>query len=197
MTTIAKHILNAVPENSKVLDLGCGEGTLLSALIKEKNCTGYGIDLNHDCVISCTKKGISAFQSDIEEGISGFSDQLFDMVILSQTLQQVTNPLEVIDSILRISKRAIVTFPNFAHWTIRLSLLFGYIPKSKSLPYEWHNTPNIRVISIKSFRRMCKKNRINVVQELNLFEPSIFNRLFSHLFPNLLCSRGMFVIEKK
>ena len=113
-----------------------------------------------------------------------FSDQSFDMVILSQTLQQVNAPLDLIRSMLRIGKKVIVTFPNFAHWTIRLSLLFGYIPKSKSLPYEWYNTPNIRVISIHSFKKMCKKNNIRIVEEISLFAPGLINTLFSKGFPN-------------
>ncbi|RAP38832.1 methionine biosynthesis protein MetW [Candidatus Marinamargulisbacteria bacterium SCGC AAA071-K20] len=197
MNKITKQILDKVPKNAKVLDLGCGDGSLLSTLIKEKNCSGYGIDLNHDCIIDCTKKGISAFQSDMESGLDGFSDQFFDVVILSQTLQQVNKPLDLIKNMLRISKQAIVTFPNFAHWTIRFSLLFGDIPKSKALPYEWYDTPNIRVISIQSFREMCKKNKINIVEELSIYERGILNFCLAPLAPNFFCHRGMFLIEKK
>ena len=196
MNQLTQSIVHHIPQNAKVLDLGCGDGTLLSTLIKKKECTGYGIDFDHECIVTCTKKGISAFQGNIEDGLSAFSDQSFDMVILSQTLQQVNAPLDLIRSMLRIGKKVIVTFPNFAHWTIRLSLLFGYIPKSKSLPYEWYNTPNIRVISIHSFKKMCKKNNIRIVEEISLFAPGLINTLFSKGFPNYFCDRGMFIIER-
>ena len=107
MNQLTQSIVHHIPQNAKVLDLGCGDGTLLSTLIKKKECTGYGIDFDHECIVTCTKKGISAFQGNIEDGLSAFSDQSFDMVILSQTLQQVNAPLDLTRSMLRIGKKVI------------------------------------------------------------------------------------------
>jgi methionine biosynthesis protein MetW len=181
-------IISFIPPHSKILDLGCGNGELLTVLKTSKKCHCYGVDINYDNIISCTQRGISVFQGNLDEGLSGFSDQSYDVVILSQTLQQVQRPLFVIEEMLRVGKMAIVTFPNFAHWKTRLQLFFGKIPQTKTLPYFWYDTPNIRVISIDSFRTLCDEKNIEIVKENHVTPIAIV--------PNLLATRGVFLIEK-
>lgn len=175
------YILNTIPNGARVLDLGCGDGDLLDQLRKEKNCQGYGIDIQYDHILACTKRGISTFHGNIDEGLSDFSDHAFDYVILSQTLQQVTRPLYVIEEMLRVGHKAIITFPNFGYWEIRLQLLLtGQAPKTKTLPYEWYDTPNIRVVSIRDFRHLCDQNNIKILSDNQ---------------SNLFSKKGLFVVE--
>lgn len=194
-TAVTTQIVDLIPKHAKVLDLGCGEGTLLNALIQKKEIQGYGIEIDHEKVTSCVKKGLSVFQGNLDEGLSGFSEQFYDVVILSLTLQQVRDPKLVLREMLRIGKKAIITFPNFAHLSCRLQLLRGRIPQSRELPYSWHDTPNIRVISIHAFKQLCEENQITILKEIPLFKPTLFNTLFSPIFPNLCCEKGMFVIQ--
>jgi len=190
------HIVKLIPEGSKVLDLGCGDGSLLLELIEKKNVTGYGIDIQKENIISCIKRGISVFQGNIDECLEDIPENSFDFVILSQTLQQIQEPYYVISQVLRIGKKAIVSFPNFAHWTIRLNLISGNIPKSSALPYEWYNTPNIRVMSVKSFRKFCALKNIDILEEHYVYNPTYFEKWNVALFPNLLSEKGVFVIQK-
>ena len=187
LSPIKKELFHLIPEGSRVLDLGCGNGDLLAALMQKKSVKGYGVEIDFDSVTSCIKRGISVYHGDVSEAITGFSDNSFDLVILSQTLQQVQNPLFLLDEILRIGKTAIVTFPNFAHWRVRLSLFFGDIPQTKTLPYEWYDTPNIRVASIKGFRRLCKQKGVDIVSE---------RAGTTHIMSNLFCSKGLFVLQR-
>lgn len=187
LSALKNEIFNLIPEGSRVLDLGCGNGDLLEALQREKNVNGYGIEIDFDSVTTCIQRGISVYHGDIEEAITGFSDKAFDVVILSQTLQQVQHPVYLLHEILRIGKRAVVSFPNFAHWHVRLSLFFGIIPKTKSLPFEWYNTPNIRVASISGFRQLCKNEGFTIAYE---------GTGTTQLLSNLFCSKGLFILEK-
>ncbi|RAP31250.1 methionine biosynthesis protein MetW [Candidatus Marinamargulisbacteria bacterium SCGC AG-343-D04] len=189
-----EDILSYISKKDQVLDLGCGEGDLLELLRDKKSIDGYGIEKDPGNVMNCIQKGLSVFHGDIQEGLSQFPDQSFDTVILSQTLQQVQNPLEVIHEMCRVGKVAIVTFPNFAHWKTRFQLLKGIIPKSDALPYEWYNTPNIRVVSIKSFKRICKKEKIRILHQKAF---SSTKRLALPLLHNLCGQRALFVIKKE
>jgi methionine biosynthesis protein MetW len=190
-------LVDLVEPGSRVLDLGCGDGELLDRLRLEKNVQGYGIDILYDSILACTRRGISAFQGNLDEGLSDFSDHAFDHVILSQTLQQVNRPLFVIDEMLRVGKKGIVTFPNFGYWDVRLQVLLnGHAPKTKTLPYEWYETPNIRVLTIQDFRDLCRDQDISIVGEYAI--DTFFSRtILPHSLYNLMCRRGLFVIDKK
>ena len=188
---IAKYVNN----NARVLDLGCEKGDLLNYLQEKKEVRGYGVELKQEHVVSCIEKGISVFQGDLDEGLKEFSDKSFDVAILSQTLQQVKEPLKLMDEMCRVAKIAIVSFPNFAHYSSRLSLLKGHIPKTKNLPFEWYDTPNIRVVSLKSFRLVCKKHRFEIISEETFVGQNKLLRILNFR-PNLLSQKGLFVIKK-
>ena len=181
-----EKIIDLVPEKSRVLDLGCGNGELLQALMQKKDCYGYGVDLDFHNIRHCIKRGISVFQGNINEGLQEFNDKSFDIVLLSQTLQEM----------LRVGKKGIVTFPNFGHWHVRLNMIVkGYSPKTKTLPYDWHNTPNIRVVTIKDFRRLCEQKKIRICEEVPLSKNSLLSTL-PLSFSNLLSQQGLFMLEK-
>lgn len=194
---IQKQVIKEINKSSKVLDLGCGDGRLLEFLVNKKKVNAYGIDIKFDNIISCTQKGLSVFHGDLNEGLPGFSDNSFDTVILSQTLQQVQDPQLLLNEMLRVGKKGIVTFPNFAHYTVRFNLMFkGKAPKTKQLPYEWYDTPNIRVLSIKNFKELCKKLDIKIEKEIPIFSNMLERILLPNRLTNLLAREGMFVISK-
>ena len=191
-------LFNQIKKKSKVIDLGCGGGVLLNELIHKKSCDGYGIEQNFQEVLVAMGRGIPVYQGDILVGLKQFDDGTFDIAILSQTLQQVMNPIDVIHEMCRVSKKAIVTFPNFGHWKVRFHLLTkGYSPKTKQLPHEWHNTPNIRVITIKDFRKLCAENNINILKEIPLAKFKFQRLMFPLRFTNFWTEKGIFIIEKK
>ena len=183
-----------IPVGSRILDLGCGNGDLLQALKQSHSIQGYGIDIKNSHVLSCLKKGLSIYHGSIEDGIRDFQDHSFDVVILSQTLQQIQEPLNLLNEIVRVGKKAIITFPNFGYWRMRLQLLKGKAPRSVELPYTWYNTPNIRVITTYDFIDMCRSNRIRISEQYPLF-PKYFKWL-PNRFGNLLASKAMFIIER-
>ena len=190
-------VFNQIKSSSRVIDLGCGDGQLLDALIQKKQCAAYGVEQNFKSVLMAMEKGIPTFQGDILEGLKQFDDNAFDVAILSQTLQQVMNPIDVILELCRVSKSAIVTFPNFGYWRIRLQLLTsGHSPKTKQLPYEWHNTPNIRVITINDFRQLCSENNLVIQKEIPLVRFKLQRLLFPLKLTNLFTQQGVFVITK-
>ena len=137
MDNTTQKIINSISENARVLDLGCGDGKLLAQLTETKSINGYGIDIEFENILECINRNISVYQGDIEEGLKEFPDQSFDYVILSQTLQEIQNPITVLKEMIRVGKKGIVTFPNFAFWKARLQFLRGIPPKTPSLPYDW------------------------------------------------------------
>lgn len=160
-----------IEPKSRVLDLGCGDGTLLEYLIKTKEVTATGVNINSEEIIACAAKGISVIQQDLNEPLSNFKDQSYDYVILSQTLQVVKHPDRIMKEILRVGKKALVSFPNFSHYSIRFSLLFGgKMPRSKSLPWTWYDTPNIHHLTLKDFREFCEKYDIKILKEYHLIK---------------------------
>ncbi len=191
-------IASWIEENSKVLGLGCGEGDILYFLKNKKNSAITGIEIDESKVAVCIEKGLSVLQGDINEEVLDYPPNSFDYVILSRTLQQIYNPLELINSILKIGKKAIVSFPNFSHWTIRTQLMFlGRAPVSNQLPSEWYNTPNIRVITIKDFRKFARKLNLHILKEtaINTQNNDRTGKIVK-LFANIRGSYGIFLIEK-
>ena len=190
-------ITKIIEENSKILDLGCGDGTLLKMLIKRKNCTGSGIEIDQKNAISAIEKGLSIIQGDIDEGLQDFSDNEYDYIILNQTLQSTEKPDYVIEEMLRAGKKAVVSFPNFAYWKVRFYLFFkGKMPKSDLLPFEWYNTPNIHLLTIKDFFEFCKKRNIKILKEVYLNNSQIISNFRTKWHKNLFAQEAIFVISQ-
>ncbi len=192
-------IASWVEKGSSVLDLGCGSGELLHHLETKKNATGTGIESSEKLVTAAIQKGLQVLQGDINEEVLDYQDGYFDYVILSQTLQQVFEPHELIKELLRIGRHVIVSFPNFSHWSIRLQLLYnGFAPKNSQLPYEWYDTPNIRVITIEDFRKFVRHSGCRIIKEaaINAEGNEHRGRIISFL-PNLRATYGIFMISKK
>jgi homoserine O-acetyltransferase len=157
-----------VKHGARVLDLGCGDGGLLAYLAAERNATGYGIEIDDEGVRASIDHGINVLQSDLESGLAGFEDASFDVVILSQTLQAMRHVEEIVAEMLRVGREAIVTFPNFGHWSHRLQILAGRMPVSRSLPYQWFDTPNIHLCTVADFDRFLGERRIDVLERVVL-----------------------------
>jgi len=191
-------IASWIEPGSNVLDLGCGEGELLAYLEEHKQVKGTGIDRNESRVTRCIEKGLSVLHGDINEEILDYRDQTFDYIILSQTLQQVYAPALLIHSLLRVGKKVIVSFPNFSHWRVRLQLLSsGYAPITKQLPYEWYDTPNIRVITLKDFRKFVKQVGFSIFKEVAINTNSQDRRgRIVTVFPTLSATYGIYLIGK-
>jgi methionine biosynthesis protein MetW len=193
-----KIIASWIEPGSKVLDLGCGEGDLLYFLKKHKQVEGAGIERAEAKMAQCIEKGLSVLQGDINQEILDYPDNTFDYVIVSQTLQQVYEPDSLIQSLLRIGKKGIVSFPNFSHWRVRLQLLgSGYAPITRQLPYEWYDTPNIRVITLKDFRKFSKEVGFKILKEVAINTNS-YDRHGNivKFLPNLRATYGIFLIGK-
>ena len=197
MTQIAEKIefgvfADWISDGASVLDLGCGDGKLLSFLIRKKSVRAQGIEVNENAILNCVAEGLSVFQQDIDTGLSEYTDGSFDYVILNQTLQQVKKPDPALREALRVGKKTVVGIPNFAHYKARVSIFFrGRVPVTASLPYQWYDTPNLHFLSINDFRDYCKNKKI-------LVERSVFtsgNRQV-RFWPNLLAEYGFFLLSK-
>lgn len=191
-------IASWIEPGSKVLDLGCGEGVLLHYLKETKQAVCTGIERVESKVGQGIGKGLSVLQGDINQEILDYPDDTFDYVILSQTLQQAYEPAKLIQSLLRVGKKGIVSFPNFSHWRIRLQLMLtGYAPVTKQLPYEWHDTPNIRVITIKDFRKFSREVGFEILKEvaINTINHEKKGNIIN-FHPNLRATYGIFIIGK-
>lgn len=187
-----------IEPGSKVLGLGCGEGDLLHFIKTHRQGICTGIEINEQKAARCIERGLTVLQGDINEEILDYPDDAFDYVILSQTLQQIFSPSVLIHAMLRIGRKGIVSFPNFSHWTIRMQLLIkGYAPISQQLPYEWHNTPNIRVITIKDFRKFSDETGFDIIREIaiNTHNEDRSGKIINFL-PNLRATYGIFLIGK-
>lgn len=176
-----------VPDGAHVLDLGCGDGRLLAKLTAEKHVTGYGVELHDANVQACVQKGLNVLQQDLEGGLTWFDDNSFDVAILSLTLQAVHRTEEMMREIARVGKTCIVSVPNFGHWPHRLSIMCGRMPVSKTLPYEWYNTPNVRVLTIPDFIRLAEDVGCRVLDQVALREDKQVSFL-----PNLRGSLAVF-----
>ena len=190
-------IASWITPGSKVLDLGCGEGSLLEYLIQNKNVKGSGIEQNESRVAKCIEKGLTVLQGDIATEVEDYPDNSFDYVILSQTLQQVYAPDNLIRAMLRIGRKGIVSFPNFSHWRVRMHLFrTGYAPVTKQLPYQWYDTPNIRVITLKDFRKFAREVGYTIIKE-NAIDSQSINKEGNivRLMPDLRATYGIFLIS--
>jgi len=161
-------IASWIKPDSSVLDLGCGDGLLLKYLKQTRNARGYGIDIADANVLACVKNGVNVIQSDLERGLAGFDAGSFDCVILSQTLQAVRHTEEIVLEMLRVGREAIVSFPNFGRWDLRLQLALGKMPMSAELPYQWYNTPNVHLFTIADFDSFCAGHGIRVLERVTL-----------------------------
>ena len=158
-------IYDWIPANSRVLDLGCGDGELLSALARDKNCFGYGLEIDVDSVLEAIKRGVNVIQADLEQGLMAFADDSFDVIVLSQTIQSMQNTETILRDLTRVAKEAIVSFPNFGYWRNRLQLaLGGHMPVSERMPYQWYNTPNIHGCTLQDFDALCAKNQVRILE---------------------------------
>ena len=185
-------IYRIVESGARVLDLGCGNGDLLYFLAREKGAKVQGIEVNDSAIYECVKKGLSVFHGDIESGLTEYPKQSFDYVILNQSLQEVEKVDDLIEEALRVGSKVIVGFPNFAFWGARLMLFFrGKAPITRSLPYNWNNTPNVRFLSISDFKDFCREKNLKVKEAHYLGKKRSVT-----LWPNLFALNAIFVVKK-
>jgi methionine biosynthesis protein MetW len=185
-----------VPHGATVLDLACGDGELLGDLIATRGVRGSGVELSQEAVEACVGKGLSVFHGDLDEGLADFADGSHDVVILSMSLQQLRRPRMIVREMVRVGRQAIVSFPNFAHWSPRVQLcLRGRMPVSRELPYEWWDTPNIHLCTIKDFRELCRQEGLQIGRELFLtsVEKAPPQRVF---VPNLRARIAIFAVHR-
>ena len=183
-------ISNWVGFASKVLDLGCGDGKLLQFLRLSLEVKGYGVEKDDANWLACMENGSNVIQMDLEDGLSGFEDQSFDTVILSQTLQAMHKTEEIVQEMLRVGREVIVTFPNFGYWRNRLQITNGRMPVSKTLPYQWYDTPNVHLCTINDFDQFCKNHKISILERC-----VITNSQTVHFMPNLLGNLAMYRLK--
>ena len=186
-------MVELIPPRAKVLDLGCGSGELLERLVAEKKVQGRGLDIDPELVIKCVEKGLSVVQGNLDEGLAQYQAKSFDWVVLNQTLQVTHRPALVLREMLRVGQTSIVSFPNFAYWSVRSQLfLRGRMPISRSLPYPWDSTPNIHLPTIRDFRRLCRQVGGKIIKEIYR---SSGRRRRTGFMANLLSEEAIFVIE--
>jgi methionine biosynthesis protein MetW len=198
LTPEHQAIIDLIPEGSRVIDLGCGEGDLLLALMVRKKVRAEGIELSDACIQSCVAKGLFNVQhGDLDVGLADYPDRSIDYVILTNTIQVLHRPMFLIREMARVGKRCIVSFPNFAHWSVRWQLFAGgRMPKTGKLPYEWHETLNIHLTTIHDFRDFCHKAGLKVLQEIPLRTSPAGRSTVVRFLPNLRADSAIFVLEE-
>lgn len=184
-------IARLVPPGSRVLDLGCGDGALLQLLQRERGCSGYGVEIADGNVLACVKRGVNVIQLNLDEGLSMFEDGSFDVVLQVDTLQNLRNAETMLVETARVGRIGIVAFPNFAHWPNRLAILRGRMPVTKRLPYQWYDTPNIRVGTFKDFEVLATKNKLAILDAFGLHDGGEVRVL-----PNVRASTAVFKFER-
>jgi methionine biosynthesis protein MetW len=188
---IMQAIARLVPEGARVLDLGCGDGALLAHLQQHKGCTGYGVELSDANLHACVQRGVNVLQLNLDEGLSLFADQSFDVVLQIDTLQHLRNAETMLRETVRVGRMGIVAFPNFGHWFNRLSVLQGRMPVTKRLPYQWYDTPNIRVGTYADFGDLARKNELRVVDAFGLQQGQEVRWL-----PNLMAGTAVYKLQR-
>ncbi len=188
-------LLREIPRGSKIIDLGCGDGRLLQKLRTQHDCrTVLGIELDLQKILQAVARGVPVVQADLDEGLKEIPDDTFDVAVLSQTLQEVKRPKDVLVDMMRVARRALVVVPNFAHWRIRLQLAFrGRAPVTRELPYEWYESPNLHVMSMIDFRELAEMLGIRIVKELPIIRDRAVDRAW---WPNLRAVSAMYVLER-
>ena len=188
---VMQALANLVPRGSRVLDLGCGNGAFLSLLQSQRGCTGYGVEIDDANVLACVQRGVSVIQLNLEQGLSMFDDQSFDVVLQIDTLQHLRNAETMLRETARVGRMGVVAFPNFAHWPNRWSVLTGRMPVTKRLPYQWYDTPNIRVGTYADFGDLARKNELRVVDAFGLQ-----NGQEVRLCPNLMAGTAVYKLQR-
>jgi len=189
--SLMHHMARMVPVGSRVLDLGCGDGAMLELLQRERGCTGYGVEIADANVLACVRRGVDVIQLNLDEGLAMFDDDSFDVVLQIDTLQHLRNTETMLVETARVGRVGIVAFPNFAHWPNRLAVLRGRMPVTKRLPYQWYDTPNIRVGTFKDFEVLATRNRLSILDAFGLQDGREVR-----LLPNALASTAVFRFER-
>ena len=188
---IIRQLAERVPMGSRVLDLGCGDGALLAYLQQHRACTGYGVELSDANVLACVKRGVPVLQLNLDQGLSLFADQSFDVVLQIDTLQHLRNAETMLRETARVGRTGIVAFPNFGHWPNRLSVLLGRMPVTKRLPYQWYDTPNIRVGTFADFAALARQNQLQILDAFGLQAGQEVR-----LWPNAFAGTAVFKFQK-
>jgi methionine biosynthesis protein MetW len=187
---VMQALADLVPRGSRVLDLGCGNGAFLSFLQTQRGCTGYGVEIDDANVLACVQRGVSVIQLNLEQGLSMFEDQSFDVVLQIDTLQHLRNAETMLRETARVGRMGVVAFPNFAHWPNRWSVLTGRMPVTKRLPYQWYDTPNIRVGTYSDFALLAQKNKLRITDAFGLHQ----GRVIRH-WPNWRAATAVFTFQ--
>ena len=184
-------IARLVPKGSRVLDLGCGTGALLDHLIKQRGCSGYGVEIDDANVQTCVARGVNVIQFNLEDGLALFGDASFDVVLQIDTLQHLRNAEVMLRETARVGRIGVVAFPNFGHWPNRLAVLRGRMPVTKVLPYQWYDTPNIRVGTLRDFAALARQNRLQILDSFGLQDGQEVR-----VWPNVRASRAVFKLQR-
>lgn len=180
-----------IPEGASVLDLGCGDGSLLRYLKDTRRVRGYGIEISDENIVACIRNGINVIQGDLDSGLSGFETQSFEFVILSQTLQATRHTEALVREMLRVGREGIVSFPNFGYWKNRLNILNGYMPVSEELPFQWYDTPNVHLCTLHDFEAFCARHQVRILDRRVMTRGSAVR-----LLPNLLGSMAAYRFQR-
>jgi len=180
-----------IPKSARVLDLGCGDGSLLQFLAQTRGVLGYGVEISPQNIVACIQNSVNVIQDDLETGLAEIEDASFDFVILSQTLQAMRHTEDIVDEMLRVGHEAIVTFPNFGYWRNRLAVAFGNMPVSENLPYQWYDTPNVHLCTLDDFETFCGQRRVRICERVVLNRGAEVSVL-----PNLLGELAVYRVER-
>ena len=194
--SLTKIIESWITDNSKVIDFGCGDGSLLQFLIDNKNVNGYGVEIDHEKIQQCVEKGLSVIEQDIDEGIQDFVSSNFDFAIMASSIQCLKNPHIALGRMLDLSKQCVVTLPNLGYWRCRLNLLSGKMPVTPNLPSSWYETDNLHLCTIKDFEKLCADEGFVINKKIFLNGQGRKSTLAS-VFPNIFSSEGVYLLERK